>query len=233
MKSSLEIPKDWTFRSRKVARHFDKHVREQLPWYELATQAVAHFGRHYIPRGGQVYDVGASTGNIGLALEETLKERQARFTAIEESQEMADHYEGPPELIVADAVGFEFEPFDFAVCFLVLMFLPVETRGQFLRRLQSLTKPGGALIVVDKVQMPSGYVGTAFSRLTLQQKLAVGADPEAILRKELSLAGYQRPLDPRMLPDTARTFLQVGEFVGWIIDRPEGGVLSQSSRPTP
>ena len=87
--------------------------------------------------------------------------------------------------------------------------------------LQELTKPGGALVIVDKVEMPPGYLGTAFSRLTLQQKLAVGAKPEAILRKELSLAGYQRPLDPRMLPDTARSFFQVGEFVGWIIESPE------------
>ncbi|HNQ90857.1 MAG TPA: methyltransferase domain-containing protein [Verrucomicrobiota bacterium] len=217
MKSSLEIPRHWTFRSRAVARHFDRHVRTELPWYDLATNAVAHFGRHYIPRGGVVYDIGASTGNIGLALKETLDQRQARFTAIEESREMADRYQGPPELAVADAVTFDYEPFDFAVCFLVLMFLPVDIRAAFLRRLQGLTKPGGALLIVDKVEMPPGYVGTAFSRLTLQQKLAVGARPDDILRKELSLAGYQRPLDPLMFPKAARTFFQVGEFVGWIL----------------
>src|SRR5512134_2715681 len=106
MRYSLEIPKHWTFRSRTVAKHFDRHVRDSLPWYDLATNAVAHFGRHYIPRGGVVYDIGASTGNIGLALKDTLIQRQAQFFAIEESQEMADRYEGPPQLIVADAVGF-------------------------------------------------------------------------------------------------------------------------------
>ena len=221
MKSSLEIPKEWTFRSRAVARHFDRHVRMSLPWYDLATNAVAHFGRHYIPRNGVVYDIGASTGNIGMALKETLVQRQARFFAIEESQEMADRYEGPPQLIVADAVSFDYQPFDFAVCFLVFMFLPVDTRASFLRRLQGLTKAGGALVIVDKVQMPPGYVGTAFSRLTLQQKLAVGAKPDDILRKELSLAGYQRPVDPGMMPKAARAFFQVGEFVGWIIEAPE------------
>jgi len=221
MKSSFEVPKHWTFRNRKVASHFNQHVREQLPWYDLATNAVAHFGRHYIPRNGVVYDIGASTGNIGLALKETLIQRQARFFAIEESREMADRYEGPPQLVVADAASFDYTPFDFAVCFLVLMFLPVDTRASFLRRLQGLTKPGGALVVVDKVQMPPGYVGTAFSRLTLQQKLAVGAKPDDILRKELSLAGYQRPIDPLMLPKAARTFFQVGEFVGWILTAPE------------
>jgi len=221
MKSCFEVPKHWTFRSRAVAKHFDQHVRESLPWYDLATNAVAHFGRHYIPRNGIVYDIGASTGNIGLALKDTLIQRQARFFAIEESREMADRYEGPPQLVVADAVGFDYKPFDFAVCFLVLMFLPVDIRATFLRKLQGLTKPGGALVVLDKVQMPPGYVGTAFSRLTLQQKLAVGAKPDDILRKELSLAGYQRPIDPLMLPKAARTFFQVGEFVGWILAAPE------------
>jgi len=221
MKSSLEIPQHWTFRSRAVAKHFDQHVREQLPWYDVATNAVAHFGRHYIPHGGRVYDIGASTGNVGNALRETLAQRKAKFTAIEESQEMADKYAGPPQLVVADAVSFAYEPFDFAVAFLVFMFLPVANRGSFLRRLQGLTKPGGALVILDKIQMPPGYVGTAFSRLTLQQKLAVGAEPAAILQKELSLAGYQRPLDTRLLPKTARVFFQVGEFVGWIIEAPE------------
>lgn len=221
MKTHFEVPKHWTFRSRAVAKHFDRHVREQLPWYDLATNAVAHFGRHYIPRHGVVYDIGSSIGNVGLALKETLDQRGAKFTAIEESQEMAHRYVGPPELVVADAVTFDYELFDFAVCFLILMFLPVDTRAAFLRRLQDLTRPGGALIVVDKIQTPPGYVGTAFSRLTLQQKLAVGARPDDILRKELSLAGYQRPLDPLMLPKAARTFFQVGEFVGWIIEHAE------------
>lgn len=221
MKSSLEIPRHWTFRSHAVAAHFDRHVREQLPWYDLATKAVAHFGRHYIPRGGVVYDIGASTGNIGRALQETLRQREARFFALEESREMAARYAGPPKLIVTDALAFDFQPFDFAVGFLVLMFLPVATRAAFVRRLQGLTRPGGALLLVDKVQSPPGYLGTAFSRLTWQQKLAVGVPPADILRKELSLAGCQRPLDPAGLPPSARTFFQVGEFAGWIVPGPE------------
>ena len=134
---------------------------------------------------------------------------------------MAEQYHGPAQLVVADAVSYDFQPYDFAVCFLVLMFLPLEIRSSFLRRLHGLLKPGGALVLVDKVQAPAGYLGTAFGRLTMQQKLAAGARAEDILAKELSLAGYQRPLDPRVLPKEAHPFFQVGEFMGWIITAPE------------
>ncbi|WP_321900045.1 hypothetical protein, partial [Paraburkholderia heleia] len=43
------------------------HVHEQLPWYDLATETVVHFARHYIPNGGRVYDIGCATGNVGRA----------------------------------------------------------------------------------------------------------------------------------------------------------------------
>lgn len=68
MKKPFQIPRDWTFKTSGVANHFDRHVREQLPWYELTTGVIAHVARHYIPEGGLVYDIGASTGNVATVL---------------------------------------------------------------------------------------------------------------------------------------------------------------------
>jgi tRNA (cmo5U34)-methyltransferase len=86
MKSSrLEIPKEWTFRSHAIANSFDDHVREQLPWYDSPPMR-SRISVDTTSRGGRVYDIGASTGNIGRALIDTLRQRQARFTAIEESR---------------------------------------------------------------------------------------------------------------------------------------------------
>ena len=48
--------------------------------------------RHYIPQGGKVYDLGASTGNVGRVLANTLQERGARLTALEECPDMAAAY---------------------------------------------------------------------------------------------------------------------------------------------
>ena len=42
----MDIPTNWTFETSGVAKGFDRHVREQLPWYDLATNAILHVARH-------------------------------------------------------------------------------------------------------------------------------------------------------------------------------------------
>lgn len=213
----MDIPREWTFENAHIVKAFDTHVREQLPWYDLATGALAHIARHYIPQGGLVYDIGASTGNIGRALAPTLKERKARLVGIEASKEMCSQYEAPGELVHIDALHYRFEPYDLAICFLTLMFLPVEKREAFIKELKSLIKPGGALIIMDKCVAASGYQATIFWRLTLAGKVAAGVEAENVIAKELSLCGVQRPLDISALGNDAVEWFRFGEFAGWVI----------------
>lgn len=219
MSEKLIVPSDWTFRSANVARGFDAHVREQLPWYDLASGAVAHLARHYIPEGGRVYDVGASTGNIGRLIEESLQARHAEFIAIEAAAEMAELYDGPGRLVIADARHVDLEPCDLVVLFLVVMFLPIADRESFLARLYASLRPGGALIVVDKSDDSCGYLATVLRRLTLAGKVATGCEPSEIIAKELSLAGLQRPIRASILPGNPQEFFRFGEFAGWIIEK--------------
>lgn len=217
----MEIPNDWSFKNSSVAQGFERHVREQLPWYELVTGAAAHLARHYIPRGGVVYDVGASTGNIGRALADVLEKRNATLIPIEESPDMAKLYAGPGEVRVADAVSFDYQDFDVAVCFLVMMFFPPAIRKEWVGKLTARCRAGGAIIVVDKVEAHPGYLGTAISRLTLAGKLSTGTDAAEIVAKELSLPGIQRPVSPRFFEAFGGVeFFRFGEFGGWVIESP-------------
>jgi tRNA (cmo5U34)-methyltransferase len=220
MTAPLSIPVNWTFRDEGVAAGFERHVREQLPWYDLATGAVAHVGRHYIPTGGLVYDIGASTGNIGRALEATLDTRGAILCPIEASAEMAARYSGPQRgrLIVGDARSIAYEPFDLAVMFLTLMFIPVADRQELILRLRCRCRPGGAIVIFDKTEAARGYAATVIWRLALAGKVASGVSAEDIIAKELSLGGVQRPINPAMLGADALEFFRFGEFAGWLIE---------------
>jgi len=214
------IPQNWTFDDPGVATGFERHVREQLPWYDLATGAVAHVARHYIPRDGLIYDLGAATGNIGRALAPTLKARDAHLISVESSPDMAALYDGPDdsELLTERAEDVAFDPFDVAIAFLTLMFVPVAERAPLLGRLVSAAKPGGAIIVFDKMEAERGYPGTVLWRLALAGKIATGVDPAEIVAKELSLGGVQRPITRALLPPSAIEFFRFGEFAGWLIE---------------
>lgn len=215
----MKIPTDWTFKNKGVAQEFDTHVRESLPWYDLVSGAVAHTVRHYLPQNGLMYDIGASTGNIGKLLDESLTARKAQLISIENASEMAEHFEAQGKLEIADCTTYDYQPFDVATIFLVLMFLTMAQRQNLISQLLTKCKKGGAIIIVDKVEAKANYIGTINRRLTLAGKVATGVSHEQIIAKELSLAGIQRPLRDNELPSVAEQFFRFGEFAGWIIEK--------------
>jgi tRNA (cmo5U34)-methyltransferase len=215
----MEIPRNWTFETAGVAAGFDRHVREQLPWYDLATNAIAHIARHYIPDGGLIYDLGASTGNIGRAIAPVLKDRSAQLISIEPSAEMVKRYEAPGKIVRAKAEDYDYEGFDLAVVFLTLMFVEPRKRTHLMKRLRRACRPGGAIIVLDKLEPDNGYLSTVFYRLALAGKRAAGVTPDEIIQKELSISGVQRPITKHELGGEAYLWFRFGDFAGWVIEQ--------------
>jgi len=221
-----DIPNDWTFKSSSVADQFDQHVREQLPWYELASGLTAHVIRHYLPENGLIYDIGASTGNIERSIADILKSRNATLIPIDNSEAMASIYAGESTLQVADAATYDYQPFDVATLFLVLQFMSITDRRQLVKTLLSKVRDGGAIIVFDKIIIEGGYAATVMRRATMAGKLASGAPTSEIVAKELSIGGIQRPI-----PETYFTFympnaieiFRFGEFAGYLIEKPDNG----------
>jgi tRNA (cmo5U34)-methyltransferase len=216
--SALEIPNTWTFRSAEVASEFDRHVREQLPWYDVVSESLVQIVRHYLPHGGFIYDIGASTGNVGRRLWETLDARDATLVAIEESEELVNLYDGPGTVRLGSATTQEYEAFDVAVCYLLLMFLTPREREILIQRLMQSMNPGGAIILVERFVPDGGYRGLVMSRLTLAGKIAAGVESDKILDKELSLSGIQRPLTRSEIPEDAYEWFRMGDFRGYVIE---------------
>lgn len=215
----MKIPTNWTFKSKEVADNFDAHVREQLPWYDLATSIVQQCVKHYLPDNGTLYDIGASNGNIGRALKEIISTRKAKLYAVEPSKDMAVNYSGGGELLVMDACDVRYEEMDVAIMFLVLMFVPVAKRRKLLADVMASIRPGGALVIFDKLLPQAGYVSLIRSRLTLSCKLSAGATADEILTKELSLSGVQRPISTDELPKGCTTIFTFGDFAGFVCEK--------------
>ena len=219
--TDFAIPPEWTFNSSDVAVHFDTHVREQLPWYDMVSDMVGLIARHYVETDGLVYDIGCSTGNLSRTLSALVDNRRVTLVGIDNSPAMRDVYPGGV-FRLADAVEFDYEPFVLAVCFLVLQFIPNARRRLLLDKLAAKVKPDGAVIIVDKYSGTddSSYLQTIKRRITLQGKVLSGTPADAVIAKELSLSGVQRPVDPVELFSGRKAveFFRFGEFAGWIIE---------------
>ena len=221
--SKFSIPDDWTFKSFDVASHFDQHVREQLPWYELVVDSIVTIARHYLGTCGIVYDIGCSTGNVTRAISNSVASRNPRFIGIDNSSYMGDFY--PKEIgefVLADACDYQYAPFDVAVCYLCLQFIPLDKRRGLIAALTKNVKKSGAIIIIDKFIVTGQYcfVRDIFRRITLNFKRSSGASSDDIIQKELSICGVQRPVSLKLIKDAsplAFEFFRFGEFSGWVI----------------
>jgi len=214
----------WTFDTPEIASTFDSHVREQLPWYDMVTDAVVYIARNYLPEFGTVVDIGASTGNMVDKLMPLTVERWADVIAIEKSIPMCKvlqtKYENSEYVSVQNVniTNSEMPEAEVYIMFLTMMFIPTERRKALMKAMRANCTKGGVIIVVDKVCDHSGYFATVLKRLTMQFKLQQGAKPEDVLNKEMSLAGVQIPIDPAILGEDAKQFFRMGEFAGWVIE---------------
>lgn len=200
---------DWTFDN----LDFDTHVREQLPWYDLATETVAFIARQYLPTcDGVMYDIGASTGNITYAMRDVLHERAVLAISIEPNETFVKDFKGIGLIEKSNAQDYSYQNFDVAILFLTLMFVPVPKREALMKTLKENMRDGGVIIIVDKVTDSSGYFATCLKRMTMyfKQKFVL---PKDIIEKELSLSGVQRPVER-----TGKLFFKFGEFEGWVIE---------------
>jgi len=214
----------WTFDTPEIANTFDAHVREQLPWYDMVTDAVVYIARNYLPEFGTVVDIGSSTGNMVDKLMPLTVERLADIVAIEKSIPMCKvlqkKYQGS-ECVTVENVNItnsKMPKGEVYIMFLTMMFIPIENRKALINSMRANCSRGGVIVVVDKVYDHGGYFATVLKRLTMQFKLQQGAKPEDVLNKEMSLAGVQIPIDPAILGADAKQFFRMGEFAGWVIE---------------
>lgn len=218
--AQFETPARWSFELPTVASHFDAHVREQLPFYELATTAVADLVRFYLQPGGTLLDIGASTGNVSRACFDVLDERNAKAINVEPSQEMVARFRGVGDVVQARIENIDVPQCDVAVSFLTLGFVPPKERRQLIGRILKSIAPGGALVLVERVECDRN--ATASRLLISSAKLRNGSPAQSVVAKEVSIAGVLRPVCCEMLAAFSPwLFFAYGDFHGYVIERPE------------
>ncbi len=142
-----------------VAAVFEDMINRSVPGYQTALGMLGVFARRHVQPGSRVYDLGCSLGAATLVMQRALVGMDCRLVAVDNAPAMVaacrNHCAGrarpPVEVLCADIREVAVEDASLVVLNLTLQFVPPAERPPLLRRLYAGLRPGGALVLVEKV----------------------------------------------------------------------------------
>lgn len=143
----------------RVARCFDDMIRRSVPGYDLSLQSISTLTRRYFQPGSQVVDLGASLGASTLALIQGIGGREGKVLAVDNSASMVSHlrenvcgYDGLDIAVrEADIMTTDITDASVVVLNYTLQFIEPELRLSLMERIAKGLRPGGILILSEKV----------------------------------------------------------------------------------
>jgi tRNA (cmo5U34)-methyltransferase len=155
-----EITKAFDFKfGEKVANVFDDMVNRSVPFYEEIQRMMGEIAADHAD-GGDVYDLGCSTGTTMIYMNEQV-DPSVRFIGIDDSPEMLAKcrtkleqigFTRPFDLQVADlGADVKIKNASVVVLCLTLQFVRPIHRERLLQKIVAGLKPGGILILVEKI----------------------------------------------------------------------------------
>ena len=209
-----------------VARVFDDMLERSVPFYKECQQMVIDLSLHFAQKGSGVYDLGCSTGTLLRHLVKAIpKAKNIHFVGLDNSEAMLKKARSKLkghlkrcELVEADLEG-DFELTDASVVIMnyTLQFLPPKRRTAMLKKIYKGLRPGGSLILIEKVRGESDDLNDLFIEQYHTHKQSRGYSKLEIAKKREALENVLIPLKPGknrdLLADAG--FRKVDVFFKW------------------
>ena len=156
-----EITKAFDFKfGEKVANVFDDMVNRSVPFYEEIQRMIGEIAADHTQKGGDIYDLGCSTGTTMIYMNGQV-DPSVRFIGIDDSPEMLAKcqtkleqvgFTRPFDLRVADlGSNVEINNASVVILCLTIQFVRPIHRERLLKKIVDGLKPGGVLILVEKI----------------------------------------------------------------------------------
>ena len=206
-----------------VARVFDDMLERSVPFYKECQQMVIDLSLHFAQKDSKVYDLGCSTGTLLRHLVRSIPEKQKnRFVGLDNSDAMLKKARGKLkghltrcDLVNADLES-DFELTDASVVIMnyTLQFLSPRRRASMLKKIYLGLRPGGGLILIEKVRGESEGLNDLFIDEYHAYKQSQGYSKLEIAKKREALDKVLIPLKPGKNRDllVAAGFRQVDIF---------------------
>jgi tRNA (cmo5U34)-methyltransferase len=189
---------------------FDAHIGQSIPGFAHLVDMVVGLAGYHLDRGARVLDLGCSTGALllrlntqylGLELDLVGYDCERNLLGAAVNQHLIEHplYALPnihfelENLVEPCILDLDIKEAALVTSIFTLQFLPEGRRLPLLERVYQALRPGGALIVAEKIHQPSGQLQERFGFVGYDFKQRAFT-PAQILSKEQDLRHLMRPL---------------------------------------
>lgn len=190
-----------------VVRVFPDMIRRSVPGYETVIAMTGLLGGRFARPGSRVYDLGCSLGASTLALCHHIPRDDVTIVAVDSSSAMIercrellriDGQEHRVELRGQDIRSTPLSDASVVVLNYTLQFIAVEERRALLSRVAEAMKPGGVLVLSEKVVFPDSTLNALNIEMHHDFKRAHGYS-------ELEIAAKRDSLENVLVPETLDT----------------------------
>jgi tRNA (cmo5U34)-methyltransferase len=200
----------------KVASVFDDMLNRSVPFYTEIQRMIAEMARDFAVEGSNVYDLGCSTGNTLLNLDDSVQ-KKVRFIGVDYSEEMLkrcrqkliEHpFRHDYELICGDLnQGVQIQNASMVLMILTLQFVRPLYRDTLIKTILEGLNENGCVILVEKVLGEDSVFNRLFIKYYYDLKKQHGYSEMEIAQKREAL---ENVLIPYKLLENREMLLRAG-----------------------
>lgn len=189
----------------KVASVFGDMISRSVPGYHTIIAMTGILADKYVQPGSRVYDLGSSLGTSLLAVDHETGPRNCTLVAVDNSpamlQRCATHLancQNTVELVESAIQDIHIHNASMVILNFTLQFLPVAERATLLQTIYAGMRPGGVLLLSEKIQFADADLQTLNTDLHHAFKRSQGYS-------ELEISQKRDALDNVLIPETLDT----------------------------
>lgn len=187
-----------------VAEVFTDMINRSVPGYATIISMIGVLANRYYTSGSAIYDLGCSLGGATLAMAHHIEQTDYRIIAVDNSEAMIKRFNNALEssakkqhiqLVCADLADVEIRDASVVVLNFTLQFIAQEHREALMRKIYLGMKPGGILILSEKIKLADADLDALLIDMYYQFKQAQGYS-------ELEVSQKRSALENVLIPET-------------------------------
>ena len=146
----------------RVVQVFPDMISRSVPGYGTMVEMIGVLAARYAQPGSNLYDLGCSLGAASLAMAALVPHQDCRLIGVDNSAAMISKAQTlvqgaplPVTLVEGDIRDVALENASVVVLNFTLQFLPLADREVLVQKIFAALRPGGILVLSEKIRFPS------------------------------------------------------------------------------